>query len=50
MAVWIGAVAFDATGFIAVAIEKYIPLRTELETKFGLEQNNKKRNVTEKDN
>ncbi|KAF2179611.1 major facilitator superfamily MFS_1 [Zopfia rhizophila CBS 207.26] len=37
-AVWIGAVAFGATGLIAAAVEKHIPLRTELDTKFGLEQ------------
>ncbi|PVH97622.1 MFS general substrate transporter [Periconia macrospinosa] len=38
MAVWIGAIAFSATGFIAVALERHIALRTELDTKFGLEQ------------
>ncbi|KAH8721506.1 major facilitator superfamily domain-containing protein [Phaeosphaeriaceae sp. PMI808] len=47
IAVWIGAVAFGATGFISVAIEKHIPLRTELNTKFGLEED-KARNNEEK--
>jgi hypothetical protein len=36
-AVWIASLAFGATGFVAVAIEKHIPLRTELDTKYGLE-------------
>jgi EmrB/QacA subfamily drug resistance transporter len=36
-AVWIAAVAFGATGFIAVVIEQHIPLRTELDTQYGLE-------------
>ncbi|KAF2802039.1 putative macrolide phosphotransferase k [Mytilinidion resinicola] len=37
-AVWIAAVAFGATGFVAVATERHIPLRTELDTKYGLEE------------
>lgn len=37
-AVWIGAVAFGVTGVVAVLVEKHIPLRTSLETKYGLEQ------------
>ncbi|KAI1212619.1 MFS general substrate transporter [Annulohypoxylon truncatum] len=36
-AVWYGAMAFGASGLIAVAIEKHVPLRTELETEYGLE-------------
>ncbi|KAJ8069256.1 hypothetical protein OCU04_002920 [Sclerotinia nivalis] len=36
-AVWIGAVAFGCTGIVAVLVEKHIPLRTELETQFGME-------------
>jgi hypothetical protein len=35
-AVWIGAVALGATGFAAVFVERHIPLRTELVTKYGL--------------
>lgn len=37
-AVWVAAVAFGATGFVAVAIEKHIHLRTELKTNYGLEE------------
>ncbi|OTB09267.1 hypothetical protein M426DRAFT_316555 [Hypoxylon sp. CI-4A] len=37
-AVWYGAMAFSATGLIAVAVEKHVPLRTELETEYGLEE------------
>ncbi|KUI63648.1 hypothetical protein VM1G_10498 [Cytospora mali] len=37
-AVWYGAMAFGASGLIAVAVEKHVPLRTELETEYGLEQ------------
>lgn len=36
-AVWLGAMAFGASGLIAVAVEKHVPLRTELETQYGLE-------------
>lgn len=39
-AVWIGAAAFGATGFAAVLVEKHVPLRTELVTKFGLKDVN----------
>ncbi|PHH67382.1 hypothetical protein CDD81_151 [Ophiocordyceps australis] len=41
-AVWYGAMAFGATGLIAVAVEKHVPLRTELETKYGLEESKDK--------
>jgi MFS family permease len=37
-AVWFGAMAFGLSGLIAVAFEKRIPLRTHLETKYGLEE------------
>lgn len=37
-AVWYGAMAFGASGLIAVAVEKHVPLRTELETEYGLEE------------
>lgn len=36
-AVWIGAVAFGVTGLVAVSLEKHIPLRTELNTQYGIE-------------
>lgn len=36
--VWYVAMAFGASGFIAVATEKHVPLRTELETEFGLQE------------
>ncbi|KAJ0108225.1 hypothetical protein J7T55_000190 [Diaporthe amygdali] len=36
--VWYGAMAFGASGLIAVAIEKHVPLRTDLETEYGLEE------------
>lgn len=39
--VWLAAMAFGASGFIAVAIEKEIPLRTNLETQYGLENREK---------
>lgn len=39
--VWYGAVAFGASGLIAVAIEKHVPLRTELETQYGLDDDEK---------
>ncbi|KAI3391106.1 hypothetical protein diail_7957 [Diaporthe ilicicola] len=41
-AVWYGAMAFGATGLIAVAVEKHVPLRTELETEYGLEEKKNK--------
>ncbi|KZZ99199.1 Major facilitator superfamily domain, general substrate transporter [Moelleriella libera RCEF 2490] len=37
-AVWFGAMALGATGLIAVAIEKHVPLRTDLETEYGLQE------------
>lgn len=37
-AVWYGAMAFGASGLIAVAFEKHVPLRTGLETNYGLEE------------
>ncbi|QSZ32992.1 hypothetical protein DSL72_002576 [Monilinia vaccinii-corymbosi] len=36
-AVWMGAVAFGCTGLLAVFVEKHIPLRTQLDTQFGME-------------
>ena len=39
--VWLAAMGFGATGFIAVAIEKEISLRTSLETQYGLENREK---------
>ncbi|KAI9649222.1 hypothetical protein NHQ30_001790 [Ciborinia camelliae] len=36
-AVWIGAVAFGCTGLVAIGVEKHIPLRTVLDTQFGME-------------
>jgi EmrB/QacA subfamily drug resistance transporter len=47
-AVWIAALAFGATGFVAVAIEKHIPLRTELDTKYGMEDEKSKDSEEEK--
>ncbi|KAK8053072.1 hypothetical protein PG996_012373 [Apiospora saccharicola] len=47
-AVWFGALAFGATGLIAVAVEKHVPLRTELETEYGLE-GEKRSDVEESD-
>jgi hypothetical protein len=41
-AVWIGAIAFGATGFAAVYIEKHMPLRNELDTKYGLKPHGEK--------
>ncbi|KAF1951800.1 MFS general substrate transporter [Byssothecium circinans] len=40
-AVWIGAVAFGATGILAVLVEKHIPLRTEMNTEFGIDHGDK---------
>lgn len=37
-AVWYGAMAVGSTGLIAVVIERHVPLRTELETTYGLEE------------
>ncbi|KAI1764733.1 hypothetical protein GGR53DRAFT_492921 [Hypoxylon sp. FL1150] len=39
--VWYGAMAFGASGLIAVAVEKHVPLRTELETDYGLQEREK---------
>ena len=47
--VWIGAVAFGAAGVVAVFVEKHIPLRTELETQYGIEQDKVEQNKIEKD-
>jgi len=47
--VWIGAVAFGAAGVAAVFVEKHIPLRTELETQYGIEQDKVEQNKIEKD-
>ncbi|KAF2828618.1 major facilitator superfamily MFS_1 [Ophiobolus disseminans] len=46
-AVWIGAVAFGATGLVAVLVEKHIPLRTELDTKYGLKHEEEKATTVE---
>ncbi|PHH79137.1 hypothetical protein CDD82_2576 [Ophiocordyceps australis] len=49
--VWYGAMALAATGLIAVLVEKHVPLRTNLETKFGLEEkknNDKNQEASEK--
>jgi len=35
--VWFAAMAFGASGFIAVALEKHVPLRSNLETQYGLD-------------
>jgi MFS family permease len=35
-AVWYAAMVLGLTGLIAVAVEKHVPLRTELETQYGL--------------
>jgi hypothetical protein len=35
--VWYGAMAFGASGLIAVAVEKHVLLRTELDNDFGLD-------------
>ena len=35
--VWFNAMAFGATGLVAVAVEKHVPPRAELETEFGLD-------------
>ncbi|KAI2467680.1 MFS general substrate transporter [Annulohypoxylon bovei var. microspora] len=42
--VWYGAMAFGASGLIAVAFEKHVPLRTELETEYGLQEKEKEEN------
>jgi hypothetical protein len=46
-AVWIGAIAFSATGFVAVLIERHVPLRTELDTKYGLKHHDEKASDSE---
>jgi hypothetical protein len=43
--VWFAAMAFGASGFIAVAVEKHIPLRTNLETQYGLDTEDKREDV-----
>lgn len=35
--VWLVAIAFAACGFLTVFFEQHIALRTELDTKYGLE-------------
>lgn len=35
---WYGAMAFGATALIAVAVEKHVPLRTELGSMYGMEE------------
>ncbi|OCL02125.1 MFS general substrate transporter [Glonium stellatum] len=37
-AVWEGAIAFGVLGLFAVFVEKHVPLRTELETQYGLQE------------
>ncbi|KAF2115748.1 MFS general substrate transporter-like protein [Lophiotrema nucula] len=53
-AVWIGAVAFGATGVLAVLVEKHIPLRTELNTQYGIEdryqEDQEKQNMAKENN
>ncbi|KAF1976200.1 MFS general substrate transporter [Bimuria novae-zelandiae CBS 107.79] len=39
-AVWLVALAIGASGLVAVGIEKHVPLRTYLETEYGLDQGN----------
>lgn len=39
--VWIAAVAFGASGLVAVGVEKHVPLRTYLDTDYGLDTRNK---------
>lgn len=46
--VWIAASAFGVTGLFAVLVEKHIPLRTELETEFGLKLEIQDKDASEK--
>ncbi|KAF2440901.1 MFS general substrate transporter [Karstenula rhodostoma CBS 690.94] len=39
--VWLAAVAFGASGLVAVGVEKHVPLRTYLDTDYGLDTGNK---------
>jgi hypothetical protein len=39
--VWQVAIAFSGLAFLVVFIEKEVPLRKELDTKYGLEQQKK---------
>ncbi|KAL5389728.1 hypothetical protein DPSP01_002220 [Paraphaeosphaeria sporulosa] len=39
-AVWLAAVAFGASGLVAVGVEKHVPLRTYLDTDYGLDTGN----------
>ncbi|ORY01724.1 major facilitator superfamily domain-containing protein [Clohesyomyces aquaticus] len=41
--VWIAAAAVGASGLFAVAVEKHVPLRLELETQYGLEEEGAKK-------
>ncbi|KAI1821135.1 MFS general substrate transporter [Xylaria intraflava] len=36
--VWYGAMGFGASGLIAVAVEKHVPLRTNLDTDYGIDE------------
>lgn len=40
--VWIAAAAFGTSGYVAVICEKHVPLRTHLDTQYGLETDEKK--------
>lgn len=42
-AVWLAAMAFGASGFIAVGLERRVALRTDLETEFGLDNDKKEK-------
>ncbi|KAF1845153.1 major facilitator superfamily MFS_1 [Cucurbitaria berberidis CBS 394.84] len=44
-AVWFAAMAFGASGFIAVALEKHVPLRTSLDTQYGLDAEGKRQDM-----
>ncbi|KAK7184810.1 multidrug resistance protein fnx1 [Paraphaeosphaeria sporulosa] len=39
--VWLAAVAFGASGLVAVGVEKHVPLRTYLDTDYGLDTGTK---------
>jgi hypothetical protein len=45
--VWQASIAFATFSFLLVFIEKHVAMRTELETKFGLEQNGTSSHKTE---
>jgi hypothetical protein len=45
--VWYAAVAFSLVSFLFVFVERSIKLREDLETEFGLEEENKAVNVAD---